>query len=181
VIPIVLTAPEETGPYSLTIGEADGPLGGWQGEGQVVVVVGGEEPVSSDLPVPVELAAWGVPASVQPGDALPVDLSWRALGKIDAYYSVYVKLLDREGNAVAGWDGQPHHRNGGGAAPTLTWVPGSTVEDRVILAVPEGLPGGEYAVEAGMYRAADLARCLTLGADGALLERVALGAVQVEP
>ena len=31
----------------------------------------------------------------------------KALGKIDAYYSTYVKLLDAEGNAIAGWDGQP--------------------------------------------------------------------------
>ena len=102
-------------------------------------------------------------------------LEWRALGKIDAYYSVYVKLLDAGGNAVAGWDGQPQN----GAAPTLLWAPGEMVEDLVTLEVLGDLPAGEYAVEVGMYRAADLARCLTLDADGAPVSRLVLGTVRI--
>jgi len=100
-----------------------------------------------------------------------------ALGKIDAYYSIYVKLLDGEGNAVAGWDGQPRN----GEAPTLVWVPGETIEDLVTLTVPGDAPAGEYAVEVGMYRAVDLARCLTLDQDGVPVKHVILGTVRVEP
>ena len=40
-------------------------------------------------------------AAARTGRPLDVDLTWRALGKIDAYYSVYVKLLDDGGNAIA--------------------------------------------------------------------------------
>jgi hypothetical protein len=118
-----------------------------------------------------------VPRTVRAGQPLEIELTWRALGKIDAYYSVYVKLLDAAGVAVAGWDGQPQN----GAAPTLLWVPGATIADTVILSLPDGTPPGDYTVEAGMYRARDLARALTVNAEGVPLERVILGPVRVEP
>ena len=171
VIPLPMTAPATPGRYSVTVREQDGPLGAWSSAGEVVVGEVGD----SAFPVPVRLEAWDVAESAIPGEPLPVALEWRALGKIDAYYSVYVKLLDGKGNAVAGWDGQPRS----GEAPTLLWVPGEVVEDLVTLAVPDDLPAGEYAVEAGMYRAADLARCLTLDQDGIPVSQVVLGSVRV--
>ena len=129
------------------------------------------------FPVPARLEEWDVPAAVRAGEPMPVSLTWRALGKIDAYYSVYVKLLDDGGNAVAGWDGQP----GNGQRPTLLWVPGEAVDDLVTLIVPGSAAPGAYTVEAGMYRAEDLARCLTLDGEGRPVERIVLGTVQVEP
>ena len=173
VVPIPMTAPGAPGSYEVRIGERDGPLGTWSAAGQVLAGAEGD----SAFPVPVRLEAWEVPEAVGPGGSLPVALRWRALGKIDAYYSVYVKLLDAGGNAIAGWDGQPQN----GKAPTLLWVPGETVEDLVTLAVPVDAPPGEYAVEVGMYRAADLARCLTLDRDGAPVGQVALGTVRIGP
>jgi hypothetical protein len=89
---------------------------------------------------------------------------------------VYVKLLDADGNTVAGWDGQP--KNGG--APTLLWVPGEVVEDMVMLAIPADVHAGEYIVEVGMYRAADLARCLTLDREGTVVREVVLGTVHLK-
>jgi hypothetical protein len=168
-----MTAPGDPGSYEVTIGEQDGPLGTWSAAGQVVVGAEGD----SAFPVPIRLEAWEVPPSAAPGGSVPVALRWRALGKIDAYYSVYVKLLDAGGNAIAGWDGQPQN----GEAPTLLWVPGETVEDLVTLEVPVDAPPGEYAVEVGMYRAADLARCLTLDRDGAPVGQVVLGTVGIAP
>jgi hypothetical protein len=171
VVRLPMTAPEAAGTYQVTVREQDGPLGSWSFAGQVVV---GAE-VDSAFPVPIRLEAWEVPESAGPGHSLPVALRWRALGKIDAYYSVYVKLLDDDGNAIAGWDGQPQN----GEAPTLLWVPGEIVEDLVTLAVPVDAPPGEYTVEVGMYRAADLARCLTLDRDGIPVRQVVLGTVRV--
>jgi hypothetical protein len=173
VVPVPMTAPDMRGSYEVTSGEEDGPLGAWSAAGQVVVGAEGD----SAFPVPIRLEAWEVPESAEPGGSLPVALRWRALGKIDAYYSVYVKLLDAGGNAIAGWDGQPQN----GEAPTLLWVPGEAVEDLVTLAVPVDAPLGEYAIEVGMYRAADLARCLTLDRDGAPVGRVVLGTVRIGP
>ena len=112
-----------------------------------------------------------------PASRCSVDLTWRALGKIDAYYSLYVKLLDAEGNAIAGWDGQPRD----GEAPTLLWVPGETIDDTVTLMVPASTAPGDYTVEVGMYRAEDLARVLTLNGNGVPVDRVVLGTVRIEP
>jgi hypothetical protein len=172
VIPLPLTAPAEPGSYRLAVSEQDGILGGWAAEGTVEV---GDQ-ADNAFPVPVWLAALTVPTTARRGETLPVSLTWRALGKIDAYYSVYVKLLDAQGNAVTGWDGQPRN----GQAPTLTWVPGETVTDTISLPIPAGVLPGEYTVEVGMYRAEDLARALLFGADGALLDRVVLQ-VHIEP
>jgi hypothetical protein len=171
VILLPMTAPEAPGRYQVTVREQDGPLGAWSSTGEVDVGEAGD----SAFPVPIRLEAGAVAESARPGEPLPVALTWRALGKIDAYYSVYVKLVDAGGNVSAGWDGQPRN----GDAPTLLWVPGEVVEDLVTLDVPADLPAGRYAVEVGMYRAADLARCLTLDAHGAPVSRVLLGPVRI--
>jgi hypothetical protein len=60
-------------------------------------------------------------------------------------------------------------------------VPGDTIEDSVTLTVPASASPGDYTVEVGMYRAADLARCLTLNMDGTPVDRIVLGAVHVGP
>jgi hypothetical protein len=173
VIPLPVTAPSKPGTYHLTIRSQEGPLGAWIAEGTVEVGEQGD----SAFPVPVELADWSVPSTAHPGRPLRVGLTWRALGKIDAYYSFYVKFLDAEGNAIASWDGQPQD----GAAPTLLWVPGEAIDDRVTLLIPGNTPPGEYTVEVGMYRAEDLARALTLDKEGVPVDRVLLGTVRIGP
>jgi hypothetical protein len=173
VIPLPLTAPTIPGTWRLAIEGWDGALGEWRIDGLVDV---GDQ-ADAGFPVPAQLATWAIPPVARPGDSLPVALTWRALGKIDAYYSVYVKLLDAKGNAVAGWDGQPRD----GQAPTLLWVPGETIDDVVNLTIPAGVPPGDYTVEVGMYRAQDLARCLTLNKDSVPVDSVTLGTVHIEP
>lgn len=174
VIPVQVVAPEAAGSYRLDVRAdgPDGPLGDWQAEGEVQVGDSGDP----DHPVPARLEAWEFPATVRAGQALAVRLEWRALGKIDSYYSVYVKLLDGQGQPVTGWDGQPVN----GRAPTLEWQPKQRIEDTITLDVPAGTPPGEYTLEVGMYHAEDLARCLLM--DGlVMVDRVVLGSVQVEP
>ena len=176
VIPVLLTAPEEPAAYRLVLGEQGGPLGTWEAAGDVLVVEpgGGGE---ADFPVPARLVSWNLPPAVRAGETLTAELAWKALGKIDAYYSVYVKLVGHDGNAIAGWDGEPQ----AGSASTLLWVPGEIVADTVVLKVPPDAPPGDYSVEVGMYRASDLARSLTLNADGSPVERIVLGNVRVLP
>jgi hypothetical protein len=174
VVPLTLNAPPDAGSYTLSLTGVGGPLRAWSAAATIVV---GQQSAATSFPVPVRLEAWSVPDTARAGDTLAVDLTWRALGKIDAYYSTYVKLLDKDSQAVAGWDGQPRD----GQAPTLLWVPGQTIDDTIVLDMPVDLPPGDYTVEAGMYRAGDLARCLTLDAGGSPLERLILGVVHVEP
>jgi hypothetical protein len=176
VVPLTLEAPTRPGTYRLTFSQGSGTLGPLAVEGEVTV--GSPDATGVvQFPVPAQLVAGVVPPTGRPGQPLEVQLTWRALGKIDAYYSVYIKLLDASGVAVSGWDGQPQN----GAAPTLLWVPGETIIDTVVLAIPAGLPPGDYTVEVGMYRASDLARAMTLNAKGVPLERVTLGPVRMEP
>ncbi len=174
MIPLLLAAPPDPGHYRLTIREQDGPLGEWALDGQR-----DRWAMRQMMPFPYRPSCWPGPSRRKrlPGQPLPVDLTWRALGKIDAYYSLYVKLLDAEGNAIAGWDGQPRD----GQAPTLLWVPGDTINDTVTLLVPEATSAGDYTVEVGMYRAEDLARVLTLNHDGIPVDRIVLGTVRIEP
>ncbi len=173
VIPLPMTAPPDPGLYRLTLEAQGGALGDWTWGGEVQV----GEPGEAALPVPITLAAWRIPAVAHRGGSVEVGLTWQALGKIDAYYSEYVKLLDGAGRVLAGWDGQPQDGN----APTLLWVPGETIEDRVTITLPADIPPGDYAVEVGVYRAEDLTRCLTFDGQGQLVDRWRLGTVRLEP
>jgi hypothetical protein len=173
VIPVSLMAPSIAGAYRLSLTGQAGPLGSWSATGQIQV---GNQATES-FPIPAQLVSWSLAASVRASEELRVELIWRALGKIDAYYSLYVKLIDGEGNAVAGWDGQPLN----GQAPTLLWLPGETITDVVHLGIPSDTPPGDYTAEAGMYRATDLSRCLTLNEEGVPLDRILLGTVHVAP
>lgn len=171
VIPLTLSAPSEPGDWRLSMGGEDGPLGRWRAAGMVRV---GKE-ADGDFPVPARLVSWTVPERAAPGEPVAVSLTWRALGKIDAYYSVYVKLLNATGQVLTGWDGQPQN----GQAPTLLWVPGQSIADEISLTIPEGAAPGDYRVEVGMYRAEDLARCLTLNEAGEPVERLLLGVISI--
>ena len=91
--------------------------------------------------------------------------------------------LSGERKIAAEGDNVKYHRREreAGTFSRVIGLPGETVEDRVTLEIPAGVAPGDYLVEVGMYRAADLARCLTLNGDGAPVERVVLGTVRVEP
>jgi hypothetical protein len=173
VIPLALEAPSQPGSYQLTLREQSSFLGGWNGGAQVEV----GDRTDMAFPVPARLTAWAVAPTAHPGRPLQVSLTWRPLGKIDAYYSVYVKLLDAAGSPVVSWDGQPQN----GAAPTLLWVPDQRVQDTVTLEVPADVEPGVYSVQVGMYRAEDLARCLTLDEDGVPVDAIDVGTVSIQP
>lgn len=115
--------------------------------------------------------------SYHPGDRMNIRLRWQALGKIDAYYSVFVRLLDKNGQAVVHADGQP----AAGTKPTLLWVPGEVIEDNWTLPIPSSTLPGRYVLEAGIYRPDDLSARLTLDSTGRPVTRLPLGVVRVAP
>lgn len=173
VAPLSLVAPTKPGSYRLRIQAQEGPWGEWSSERMVEV---GDQ-ADSSFPVPARLAAWSIPADVHPGQPLDVNLTWHALGEIDAYYSTYIKLIDSGWQQIAGWDGPPRN----GEAPTNEWLPGEVIDDAVTLMVPADVAPGDYTVEVGMYRAKDLAHALTLTGDDVLVDRVVLGTVRIVP
>jgi len=84
---------------------------------------------------------------IRPGSSAELTLYWRALGRIDVSYSVFVHLVDEQGRIWA----QDDHVPAKGDAPTTSWLPGEVIADRVLLHVPANLPGGRYTLLVGLY------------------------------
>ncbi|HEX9118889.1 MAG TPA: glycosyltransferase family 39 protein [Anaerolineae bacterium] len=82
----------------------------------------------------------------QRGDTLQIGLDWRAQAKPAANYTVFVQLLDTEGQVKAQRDRWP----GDGLYPTTGLAAGQTLVDNLALRLD--LPPGRYRLIAGMYR-----------------------------
>lgn len=85
--------------------------------------------------------------SFRPGDKIPLRLVWRAETSIKEDYTVFLQLLSPDGRVVAQADGQPS----GGGFPTSFWDSGETLVDDREIALPAGLPSGQYTLITGMY------------------------------
>ncbi|MBN1953591.1 MAG: glycosyltransferase family 39 protein [Anaerolineae bacterium] len=99
---------------------------------------------------PLQLVGGRIDAgAAQPGDRVPVYLYWRAQAPAADSYVAHVRLLGRDGERVAGFDGYP----GGGALPTSLWEPGVIYSDRYLLPVEAGAEAPALmALEAGLRR-----------------------------
>jgi len=87
-------------------------------------------------------------------------------------YTVFVQLLDQEGQVAAQIDRQPQ----AGAAPTTTWLPGEILTDPYAINLPADLPPRSYRLIAGLYNAATGERLLAASGD----DFVKLGDITVE-
>jgi hypothetical protein len=85
------------------------------------------------------------------GAALCIELNWNTLRTPVADYTVYVHVLDSNGQLVAQNDMQPRN----GYAPTSSWTAGTALTDRHGVILPAALPAGEYAIRVGLYRSDD--------------------------
>jgi hypothetical protein len=82
----------------------------------------------------------------RPGDVLQLSLQWRAERPPEGNYTVFVQLLDGNGQVTAQRDRWP----GDGLFPTAAMLPGQVITDN--LALPLDLPAGQYRLIAGLYR-----------------------------
>jgi 4-amino-4-deoxy-L-arabinose transferase-like glycosyltransferase len=84
--------------------------------------------------------------AVHPGEALTLDLYWRAAQKVDQDYTVFAHLVGQSFNPAtngpvwAGHDSQPVN----GGYPTSQWFTDQTIVDRHSLTVDPHAPDGEY-------------------------------------
>lgn len=84
---------------------------------------------------------------ISPGGVIELRLIWRARENILANYSVFVHLLDRDGQLVVQQDNWPVR----GTRPTVTWTPGEVIADFYSLPIPLQAAPGQYTVYAGLY------------------------------
>jgi 4-amino-4-deoxy-L-arabinose transferase-like glycosyltransferase len=83
-----------------------------------------------------------------------VSLWWKALATPDKDYTVFVHLLDEDGQLVGTGDGPPLW----GGFPTRTWQFGDGILDEHVVPLSPDLAPGDYAVTVGWYDPATGAR-----------------------
>jgi hypothetical protein len=94
---------------------------------------------------------------VQAGGSFDVTLHWKALGASERPYTVFVHLLDDEGNIRGYGDGEPGH----GAYPTAGWVAGEHIADTHTLRVQADARPGAHRLAVGFYDPTTGERLLT--------------------
>ena len=102
----------------------------------------------------IRLLGYATPEKLIPGSRFPLTLFWQTDENVYDDYTVFIQLLDAEGNAVLKYDSVP----GGGLNSPFLWIPGETVVDRVVLNLPNDLKPGKYTVIIGMYHYPELER-----------------------
>jgi len=119
---------------------------------------------------------------VAAGQALTLDLYWRASHKVSRRYTVFTHLVGQAYNpATSGpvWAGQDSEPLAGGY-PTSQWFVDDVIVDRHALTVDAQAPAGDYELEAGMYLLETMTRLSALDAQGKAVDtRILLGHVQV--
>jgi hypothetical protein len=84
---------------------------------------------------------------VEPGQSLPLQLTWQALSPLTESYTVFVHLTDANGQGHGQVDGPPLN----GLYPMYLWQPGIRYPDNRTLDLPPELPPGRYRLETGLY------------------------------
>ena len=79
---------------------------------------------------------------------LPVTFHWQSLQPTNRPYTVFLQLLNQQGQVVSSWDSQPFN----GLYPTHLWSRGEIIADTFALPLPDtGLPPGSYRLITGFY------------------------------
>jgi hypothetical protein len=114
---------------------------------------------------------------VESGEAINLTLYWQCRRRMDEDYTVFVHLLDEEGEIVVQKDNWPRENT----YPTSIWDEGEVIEDEYTLTIGEDVPQGDYRIVVGMYLLATGERLSISGDDAHTLEgdRILLGKITV--
>lgn len=85
--------------------------------------------------------------TLTPGESLDLTLYWAPRGRPSRDYTVFVHLLDNEGQIQGQADSPPR----AGKYPTSVWDAGEVIADLHTISLPADLPAGEYQVAVGLY------------------------------
>jgi hypothetical protein len=92
-----------------------------------------------------------------PGRRLMMHLYWEVLKTPPEDYTIYIHLLDPEGNLVTAWDNPIARGDNEFYYSSLVWQPGEIIDDERTLSLPsEPIPAGEgYRIVIGIYTSDD--------------------------
>ena len=123
------------------------------------------------------LRRFALPAPARAGQPIDVALWWTADQPLALDYSISVMLFDGAGNRVVQQDSAPLD----GASPTSAWEPGALKFDAHRLALPAGLPPGEYELGVLVYWYGDRVPLPATGPGTPPGDYAALGTVAILP
>jgi hypothetical protein len=95
--------------------------------------------------------ATSLPATVQTGDTLGIEITYQSLGWEATRYTTFLHLLAEDGTLVAQTDVEPPY-------PPFVWGDGEQVTLPYTLTLPPDLPTGRYRVVVGWYNSETLVR-----------------------
>lgn len=124
-----------------------------------------------------QMALLGYAVAPVENNQLTVTLYWQALAKMPLDYSVFVHLVDGQGQLVAQHDGQPWQQV---PLPTSSWQPGEKLLDSHTLTLPADLPPGPYQLQVGAYYWETLERLPVTENGAAVNNYVELGEINLE-
>ena len=179
----ILTLPEGLPPgryrldAGIKLGETLEPVGDPIILDYVLVDNGSTEGMEQQAPAvrfgdAVALLSHDLVGEIGPGKTTVLRLSWQTgPDGLDADYTVFVHLLDADGNIAQQWDAPPT----GGWYPTSYWDPGEVVLDDHELYVSPDLTPGDYRIIIGLYSAGGDRLLLDDGSDWFRVANVELG------
>ncbi len=87
-------------------------------------------------------------STVAPGESIALRLTWKALRRPEADYTVFAQMRDVANHIVAQQDDPPQ----AGAYPTSFWDAGEVVIDDRVIKIPVTAAAGTYPIKIGLYR-----------------------------
>ena len=119
------------------------PLDKWR----IWVCNGAEDSPLASFDEGIRLETVQIPDRVPDDGRLPVALFWSAEKQLAKDYTVFVHVVDRDGQMV----GQRDQAPAAGKAPTSGWEPGRLVVDEYRVRVQTDAGNGPYQIYVGMY------------------------------
>jgi 4-amino-4-deoxy-L-arabinose transferase-like glycosyltransferase len=110
-----------------------------------------------------------VPERGTVGETVTIDFQWEGLNDIATDYSLFIHVVDHQGNRIAGFDGPV-----GGALMSSTWQPGYAVYESIPVQLPYA--PGTYPIYIGLYNLATMERLPVDAPD----DRLHIGQIRVD-
>lgn len=158
----------------LRLGGFERTRSGWQAQPAVAVAAA---PLDARFGDALRLLQGTVEPLARGAATATVSLAWRVDAPPPLDYSIFVHLINAQGEKVAQLDTQP--RDAAGPLPMTTWPTGAAVAGRYALPLPADLQPGDYRAIVGVYDWQASTQLAATGTDVAQGNVVEIGMLQI--